>query len=198
MLAAAMANTIAEHRHYLCKQRPPSGIVRRAKWNAPFTAESAAQPKRHPLRLAELLQHADQDGMVILLLAGARLTWDFACGLTACLIKAWRVLTAINCNSVKALVSTALRPCFFLATCRLQAGPGCVSSITSVGFWIMRRLSGAAGGLRPNKARLQEAQAAVQHTSAALKQMTDIHDRLAAKLQVRFLNGQARLFCWVE
>jgi hypothetical protein len=128
---------------------------------------------------------------VILLLADARLTWSFACGLTACLTKAWHVLTAIIFNSVKTSVSIVLRPCFFLATCRLQAGLGCVSSITSVGFWIMRRLSGAAGGLRPNKARLQEAQAAVQHTSAALKQMTKNRDRLAAELQVCFLNGQA-------
>jgi len=135
---------------------------------------------------------------VILLLADARLTWSFACGLTACLTKAWHVLTAIIFNSVKTSVSIVLRPCFFLATCRLQAGLGCVSSITSVGFWIMRRLSGAAGGLRPNKARLQEAQAAVQHTSAALKQMTMNCDRLAAELQVCFLKGQAGPCYWVK
>ena len=61
-LTAAMANTIAKHRHYLCMQRPSSGIARRAKWNACFMAESAAQPKAHPLTLAELLEHADQDG----------------------------------------------------------------------------------------------------------------------------------------
>ena len=138
---------------------------------------------------------------VVLLLAGARLTWDFACGLTACLTKAWRVLTAIIFNSVKTLVSIVLRPGFFLATCLLWAGPGCVSSITSVtsvGFWIIRRLSAAAGGLRPNKARLQEAQAAVQHTSAALKQMTMNCDRLAAELQVCFLKGQAGPCYWVK
>ena len=62
-LAAAMANTIAKHRHYLCKQKRPSVIARRAKWNAHFTAKSTAQPKTYPLTLAELLQYADQDGV---------------------------------------------------------------------------------------------------------------------------------------
>ena len=61
-LTAAMANTVAKHRHYLFMQRPSSGIARRAKWNAHFTAESAAQPQTNPLTLAELLEHADQDG----------------------------------------------------------------------------------------------------------------------------------------
>ena len=61
-LTAAMANTIAKHRHYLCMQRPPSGIVKRARWNACFMAERAAQPKTHPSTLAGLLEHADQDG----------------------------------------------------------------------------------------------------------------------------------------
>lgn len=61
VLAAAMANTISKHRHYLCKQRPSSGIARRAKWNAHFTAESAAQPQTKPLTVAELLQHADEE-----------------------------------------------------------------------------------------------------------------------------------------
>jgi len=61
-LTAAMANTIAKHRHYLCMQRPSSGSARRAKWNACFMAESAAQSKPHPVTLAELLEHADQDG----------------------------------------------------------------------------------------------------------------------------------------
>jgi len=62
-LAAAMANTIAKHKHYPCKQMPSSGIARRVRWNANFTAESTAQPKTHPLTLAELLQHADEDGV---------------------------------------------------------------------------------------------------------------------------------------
>jgi len=61
-LTAAMANTIAKHRHYLFMQRPSTSIARRAKWNAHFTAESAAQPQTNPLTLAELLEHADQDG----------------------------------------------------------------------------------------------------------------------------------------
>lgn len=61
-LTAAMASTIAKHKHYLCMQRPSSAIARRAKWNACFMAESAAQPKTHLLTMAELLQHADQDG----------------------------------------------------------------------------------------------------------------------------------------
>jgi len=135
---------------------------------------------------------------VILLLAAPRLIWDFACGLTACLIKAWHGLTAIIFNSVKTLVSIVLWPCSFLAACRLQAGLGCVSSITSLGFWIMKKLSGAAGGLRPNKARLQEAQAALHHTTVVLKQMTQAHVRLAAELQVRFLDGHAGPWCWVK
>lgn len=125
---------------------------------------------------------------MILLLAGARLTWDFACGLSACLPKACHVLTAINFNNVKTLVSIVLWPCSFLATCRRQAGHGRVSSITSVGFWIIKRLPAVRGGQRPNNAQLQEAQAAVQHTSAALQQMTQNRDRLAAELQVRSLN----------
>lgn len=98
---------------------------------------------------------------VILLLAAPRLTWNFASGITACLIKAWRVLTAINFNSIKTLVSIVLRPCSFLATFQLQAGLGSVSSMASLGFWVMKKLPGAAGGLRPDKARLQEAQAAL-------------------------------------
>ena len=57
-----MANTIAKHRHYLFMQRPSRGIARCAKWNAHCTAESAAQPQTNPLTLAELLEHADQDG----------------------------------------------------------------------------------------------------------------------------------------
>ena len=61
-LTAAMANTIAKHRHYLCMQRPSSGITKRARWNVCFMAERAAQPKTHPSTLAELLEHADQDG----------------------------------------------------------------------------------------------------------------------------------------
>jgi len=61
-LTAAMANTIAKHGHYLCMQRPSNSIARRAKWNAHFTAEGAAQPQTNPLTLAELLEHADQDG----------------------------------------------------------------------------------------------------------------------------------------
>jgi len=61
-LTAAMANTIAKHRHYLFMQRPSRGIARCAKWNAHCTAESAAQPQTNPLTLAELLEHADQDG----------------------------------------------------------------------------------------------------------------------------------------
>ncbi|KAL0039284.1 hypothetical protein WJX79_001433 [Trebouxia sp. C0005] len=190
-LTAAMASTIAKHKHYLCMQRPSSAIARRAKWNACFMAESAAQPKTHLLTMAELLQHADQDGadsMVILLLAGARLTWDFACGLSACLPKACHVLTAINFNNVKTLVSIVLWPCSFLATCRRQAGHGRVSSITSVGFWIIKRLPAVRGGQRPNNAQLQEAQAAVQHTSAALQQMTQNRDRLAAELQETRVN----------
>ncbi|KAL0044602.1 hypothetical protein WJX82_002238 [Trebouxia sp. C0006] len=109
-LTAAMANTIAKHRHYLFMQRPSRGIARCAKWNAHCTAESAAQPQTNPLTLAELLEHADQDGadrMVILVLAAPRLTWNSACGLTACLTKAWRVLTAINFSSVKTLEAQA-------------------------------------------------------------------------------------------
>ena len=54
-LTAAMANTIAMH-------RPSSGITKRARWNVCFMAERAAQPKTHPSTLAELLEHADQDG----------------------------------------------------------------------------------------------------------------------------------------
>ncbi len=60
-LIAAMANTIAKHRHYLFMQRPSSGIARRAKWDICFMADSA-QPQTNPLTLAELLEHADQDG----------------------------------------------------------------------------------------------------------------------------------------
>ena len=62
VLTAAVANIIAKHRHYLCMQRPTSGIAKRARWNACFMAERAAQPKTHPSTLAELLEHADQDG----------------------------------------------------------------------------------------------------------------------------------------
>ena len=131
---------------------------------------------------------------VILLLAAPRLGWDFACGLPACLIKAWHSLTAIIFNSVKTLVSIVRWPRSFIATCRLQAGLGCV---TSLGFWIMKKLSGAAGGLRPNKARLQEAQAALHHTTEVLKQMNQAHIGLVAELQVCFLDGQAGPCCWV-
>jgi len=128
---------------------------------------------------------------VIILLAAPRLTWDFASGLTACLTKAWHGLTAIISSSVKTLVSIVLWPCSFLASCWLQAGLGCVSSITSLGFWMMKMLSDAAGGLRPNKAQLQEAQAALHQTTVVLDQMNQAHVQLVAELQVRFLDGQA-------
>ncbi len=134
---------------------------------------------------------------VILLLAAPCLTWDFAWGLAACLIKAWRGLTAIIFNSVKTLVSFALRPCSFLATCRLQAGPGCVSAITNLGFWIMSRLPGAADGPKPNKEQLQEAQAALHQTKVFLEQMNQAHIQLVAELQVRSLDGQAGACCWL-
>ena len=135
---------------------------------------------------------------MILLLAAPRLAWGFACGLTACLIKAWRVLTAINFSSVKTVVNIVLGLCSFTATCRPQAGLGCVSSITSLGFWVMKKLSGAAGGLRPNEAPLQEVQAALDHTTVVLEQMNQAHVCMAAELQVRFLDGQARPCCWVK
>ncbi len=133
---------------------------------------------------------------VILLLAAPRLIWDFAWGLAACLIKAWRGLTAIIFNSVKNLVSFVLRPCSYLATCRqLQAGSGCISVITNLGFWIMSRLPGAADGLKPNKEQLQEAQAALHQTTEVLEQMNQAHIQLVAELQVRFLDGQAGACC---
>lgn len=121
--------------------------------------------------------------MVILLLCDPRLIRDFACGLTACLVKAWHVLTAINFSSVKTVVNTVLGPCSFTATCRPQAGLGCVSSITSLGFWVMKKLSGAAGGLRPNEAPLQEVQAALHHTAVVLEQMNQAHVCMAAELK---------------
>ena len=133
---------------------------------------------------------------VILLLAAPRLIWDFAWGLTSCLIKAWRGLTAIILNSVKTLVSFVLRPCSFLATFQPQAGLGCVSSITSVAFWIMSRLPGAAGGPKPNKEQLQEAQAALHQTTVVLEQMIQAQVQMEAELQVCFLDGQAGACCW--
>ena len=135
---------------------------------------------------------------VILLLAAPCLTWNFAWGLAACLIKAWRGLTAIIFNSVKTLVSIVLRPCSFLATCRLQAGPGRVSGITNLGFWIMSRLPGAADGPKPNKEQLQEAQAALHQTTVVLEQMNQTHVQLVAELQVRFLDSQAGPCYWVK
>ena len=134
---------------------------------------------------------------MILLLTAPRLIWDFAGGLTACLTKAWHGLTAITFSSFKTLVSFVLWPCSFLATCRLQAGPGCVSAITNLGFWIMSRLPGATDGPKPNKEQLQEAQPALHQTTVVLEQMNQAHIQLVAELQVRFLHGRAGACFWV-